>query len=272
MTWDFAINLFSCFSCEVVSSCLNQFIELYNNFFDENTWSSDKFNFALTFLTTLNENFRLITPIHVKVLRHSLCKKDYKSVFNIVTFKYSGANSLSLQDALSFFYYSGLIFIGNKMFKQAQICFIICVTWPGKQSLSWISIEAYKKYCLLVPLVGKFRYLKCDPYIFQKTEAYHRFAQNWGHLFDNQMKLVFKQDKNFNLAQRAVKEATLYSVYHVVRIFNTIYLSELCRMCDKDEETITQILSELTNRGFINAEIDKKKDNSYFTFSSRQKV
>jgi len=101
--------------------------------------------------------------------------------------------------------------------------------------------------------------LKCDPYIFQKTEAYHRFAQNWGHLFDNQMKLVFKQDKNFNLAQRAVKEATLYSVYHVVRIFNTIYLSELCRMCDKDEETITQILSELTNRGFINAEIDKKK-------------
>jgi len=97
-----------------------------------------------------------LTPIHALFTQVCLISKNYQMAVQVldrdVTEIEPSKTDIQPMDALLYFYYGGMIYIGLKQYKRARDFFVLAISSPA-QVLSAIVVESYKKFILVSLLI-----------------------------------------------------------------------------------------------------------------------
>lgn len=192
-------------------------------------------------------------------------------------------------DVLSYAYYGGLLFVGEKRFHEAIDCFLLAITAPAA-ALSAFVIEAYKKLVLaaliadgepvLLPKYTPFvvsRHLEshCVPYAdLSKAFVVDRDVAAVEQVVEKH-RAAFEKDGNLGLVKQSVQALKQRKLLQLTRTYATIELSKLASAAgitkvEGEIETseidvegsrveAEKMLLQLIADGHMDAVIDKQK-------------
>eukprot|EP00013_Stygamoeba_regulata_P029100 CAMPEP_0177655426 /NCGR_PEP_ID=MMETSP0447-20121125/14963_1 /TAXON_ID=0 /ORGANISM="Stygamoeba regulata, Strain BSH-02190019" /LENGTH=447 /DNA_ID=CAMNT_0019159349 /DNA_START=61 /DNA_END=1404 /DNA_ORIENTATION=- len=184
-----------------------------------------------------------LTPIHRLLFKAILLSRCYhvgRQILSVDIYKLDRKRTdVSVQDFLEFCYQSGMIYIGSKDYQKALQQFRLAFTIPC-YSVSAISVEIYKKYCLvsllahdkLVPLpsfamqTGRDLSHRCVAY----TEICSAYA------LSNTVKIetvagtyadTFESDHNFGLVKQCITACLRKNIRQHTQTFLTLSVADI---------------------------------------------
>lgn len=179
-------------------------------------------------------------------------------------------------DFLSYAYYGGLLYVGQKRYQEAIDFFTMAVTAPAV-SLSAFVIESYKKLVLTSlilhgepPVLPKYtpfvvtRHVEthCAPYV-ELSKAFSP-SKDVAKCVEVTQKhaVAFVKDANFGLVKQSIDALKQKKLLQLTRTYVTIALGEMTKASGWDESEVVageKTLLELIAKGEMAAVIDKQK-------------
>ncbi|DBA00153.1 TPA: hypothetical protein N0F65_000476 [Lagenidium giganteum] len=234
----------------------------------------------------------LLTPLHGHFLYLCLRSKCYFAAMELLDQPiyeiHSPSSGMTVVDYLSYAYYGGVLYLGQKRYEEAMDFFLMAVTTPAV-SLSAFVIEAYKKLVLTSlivtgkpPTLPKYtpfvvtRHLDahCVPYmelskLFTANEGKKDVGQpltsqdaaRVAELIEQHKDALIK-DGNMGLAKQCRESLKEKQLLELPCTYVTIALSEMASAAgldDMDVITAEKLLLDLIRRGHVNAIMDKHK-------------
>jgi COP9 signalosome complex subunit 3 len=189
---------------------------------------------------------------------------------------HSQSHLVTCVDFLSYAYYGGLLYLGEKRYQDALDFFQLAVTAPAV-SLSAFVVEAYKKM-LLVTLILRSEAVilpKYAPFVVTRNVENHCTAYaDLANAFvvDKELDAVqevvaknkeqFVQESNFGLVKQVVQAFKQRRLLQLTRTYATIELAEIAKaagMTSSDAVAAEKMLLTLISNGQMDAVIDKQK-------------
>ncbi|TMW56871.1 hypothetical protein Poli38472_006881 [Pythium oligandrum] len=221
-----------------------------------------------------------VTPIHGQFMYLCLRAKCYSAAMEILDqplFEvHSQTHLVSAVDVLSYAYYGGLLYLGEKRYQDTIDLFLMAVTVPAV-ALSAFVVESYKKLLLaslilrgeVEPLpkytpfvVTRHLEMHCGPYLElsraftgdKSVEAVAKVHETYA--------AVFAKDGNNGLVKQVIEALKQQKLLKLPRTYVTIPLAEMTKAADMEisgDIGAEKMLLQLVARGDMAAVIDKQK-------------
>lgn len=186
------------------------------------------------------------------------------------------ANLVNAVDFVSYAYYGGLLYVGQKRFQEAIDFFTLAITAPAV-SLSSFVVEAFKKLVLTSlilkgepPVLPKYTPFVVTRHVESHCGAYMELSKAFHSAKDVAKCLelaqnhaaVFVKDANFGLVKQTVEALKQKKLLQLTRTYVTIALAEMTTAAGWDASEVVaaeKMLLELIAKGQLAAVIDKQK-------------
>jgi COP9 signalosome complex subunit 3 len=217
-----------------------------------------------------------LTPVHALLAQVCLLSKNYQMAVQVldrdVTEIDPAKTDIQPIDALLYFYYGGMIYIGLKQFKRAREFFSLAISSPA-QVLSAIVVESYKKFILVSLLIEgqngtlpKYTSNSVMRQLKGLTQSYADFAKAYqSHkqqtLQESYQKYSneFDKDHNAGLAAQVVQSLYRRNIMRLTQTYVTLSLADIATSVElsgpkEAEEFILRMIED----GEIYASINQK--------------
>lgn len=189
---------------------------------------------------------------------------------------HSQANLVSAVDFVSYAYYGGMLYVGQKQFQEAIDFFTLAITAPAV-SLSSFVVEAFKKLVLTslilngeTPVLPKYTPFVVTRHVESHCSAYMELSKAFRTTKDvptcleiaQKHAAVFVKDANFGLVKQAIEALKQKKLLQLTRTYVTIALEEMATAAGWDASEVVaaeKTLLELIAKGQLAAVIDKQK-------------
>lgn len=183
---------------------------------------------------------------------------------------------MSAVDFVSYAYYGGMLYVGQKQFQEAIDLFTLAITAPAV-SLSSFVVEAFKKLVLTSlilngepPVLPKYTPFVVTRHVESHCSAYMELSKAFQKTKDVEKCLeiaqkhaaVFVKDANFGLVKQAIEALKQKKLLQLTRTYVTIALEEMATTAGWDASEVVaaeKTLLELVAKGQLAAVIDKQK-------------
>jgi len=223
-----------------------------------------------------------LTSIHGDLCQLCLdarCLKPSLKFLNIEITDIAKENGLfDAKHFLNYYYYGGLIYACEKKYSRSLYFFEQAISCPAS-TVSFIMLEAYKKYCLISLIVAdKFialpkytsqvitRFIK--PFTVEYNELVQAYASNDpvklnAVVSDHQS--VFLSDNNVGLIKQVAVSLNKRNIKRLTKTFITLSLSDVAvRARISDVGEVETQLMEMIEKNEIFATINKENQMVYF--------
>ncbi|GAB9469755.1 Cop9 signalosome complex subunit 3 [Globisporangium polare] len=221
-----------------------------------------------------------LSPLHAQffyLCLHAKCYFAAMEILNQPLFEiHSQANLVSAVDFVSYAYYGGMLYVGQKQFQEAIDFFTLAITAPAV-SLSSFVVEAFKKLVLTSlilngepPVLPKYTPFVVTRHVESHCSAYMELSKAFQKTKDVEKCLeiaqkhaaVFVKDANFGLVKQAIEALKQKKLLQLTRTYVTIALEEMATTAGWDASEVVaaeKTLLELVAKGQLAAVIDKQK-------------
>ncbi|CCI45508.1 unnamed protein product [Albugo candida] len=228
--------------------------------------------------------FCAITPIHGDFFYLCIQSKHYAAALDIVDLPLVEVekehNGMTVVSFLKYGYYSGVIYLSQKLMREAINAFVMTISTPAA-ALSAFVVEAYKKLILISLIVhGRIHNLPqyvayvvsrhVDSHCTAYMEFAHAFEQgnyrDLARLAQDYRDKSFIKDGNFGLVKQCLVAFKQQSLINVHRMYNCIPLSDIPAIIGQNVEDwnvskadIAHLLQTNGNAN-LSAKIDQEKN------------
>ncbi|KAF1323457.1 Cop9 signalosome complex subunit 3, partial [Globisporangium splendens] len=221
-----------------------------------------------------------LTPIHSHFFYLCLHAKCYSAAMEILDqplFEIHSQHGLvSSVDFLSYAYYGGLLYVGQKRYQEAIEFFTMACTAPAV-SLSAFVIESYKKLVLVSlilngkpPVLPKYTPFVVTRHVETHCVAYVELSKAFSPAKDVEKCVevaqkhgaVFLKDGNLGLVKQVLDALKQKKLLQLTRTYVTIALCEMTKASgwvESEAVVAEKTLLELIAKGEMAAVIDKQK-------------
>eukprot|EP01012_Entosiphon_sulcatum_P048462 TRINITY_DN66949_c0_g1_i1.p1 TRINITY_DN66949_c0_g1~~TRINITY_DN66949_c0_g1_i1.p1 ORF type:complete len:429 (+),score=77.44 TRINITY_DN66949_c0_g1_i1:37-1323(+) len=224
-----------------------------------------------------------LSPVHADFVMLCLAAKNYKAarrVIDTTIFEISPRKlGVTPRDFMLYYYYSGMVWIGLKMFDKAHEFLQTAVTIPCS-CLSAIMVEAFKKF-VLVSLIhkGKLESLprQCSPaanrHLKRHCPEYMEFAGAYTKRDFAKLQQVAQQsgelflaDRNIGLVQQCLAKYVEQAIQRLTSTYLTLSLGDIAANVGLPSAAEAgSILLRMIERGELSARINQKDGMVSFT-------
>lgn len=205
-----------------------------------------------TLLQKVQRNTEHLTGVHDTLLKLCLLAKQYtfaKKIVEADVLQIHSGNSrekdVDVERVLSYYYYSGMVFIGLKNYLEAIRAFSIVLSAPA-EAPSAIALAAYKKY-VLVSLIHAGKVVAVPKYISgfviraldSLSSPYQELARAHGTSKIERLNEVitkssvdFTSDRNFGLVLQVREKLYRQNIKKLTETFITLSLTDIARRVD----------------------------------------
>jgi len=217
-----------------------------------------------------------LTPVHALLVQVCLVSKYYQAAIPILDRDVTEIEPMKTDiqpvDALLYFYYGGMVYIGLKQYRRARDFFSLAISAPA-QVLSAIVVECYKKFILVSLLiegqVGTLPKYTSNSVLRQLkslTQSYSDFAKAYQthkqqSLQESYQKHLaeFDKDHNAGLAAQVVQSLYQRNILRLTQTYVTLSLADIATSVQlpgpKDAE---KYILRMIEEGEIHASINQK--------------